>query len=94
MLSEMSGKEQHCFENIVDPANGSVHIDGRWLGLDPHKSVWCRYKPNGNNRAKSGSALSRVGRQEGHPTNGNKENFHITRCYFDNWVPSSTTSVL
>jgi len=32
-------------------------------------------------------------RQAGHPTNGNKKNYHITESHFDNWKPSNIASV-
>jgi len=38
-------------------------------------------------RGKSESAISRVDAKKSiHPLNGNKQNFYITRCHFDNWV--------
>jgi len=66
-------------------------IDSNLLGLDPSPlcgadRTWYYYQVA--NRI----IIIKSWRQKRHPANGNKQNCQLTRCLFDNWDPSKTTS--
>jgi len=57
-------------------------------------STWCRYISSWYyHQCEDRICIIKSWHQEGHPTNGNWQNCHITRCRFDTCEPSNTASV-